>query len=170
MLAYANDNNGAYPDGKSSTEVFQKMLDGGYISDRGIFYIPLHGKTKTEPGQKILKPENVCFDVTSGADQHSPAQLPLVFLTGYKVTYAPGTAAVPVIKPYPNYWERSWFDWSDSDRFRPGIAVYYNGNNAKYEPLNPLGNSDNTVPNFVPPEFKPDGKAYRQLTPDGVLP
>jgi hypothetical protein len=30
-------------------------------------------------------------------------------------------------------------------------------------------NPDNTIPNVVPPDFKPDGKTYRQLTPDGVL-
>ena len=170
MVAYSNDNDGQYPDGKSSTEVFQKLLDGGYLSDPGILYIPLPGKTKADPGQKILKPENVCFDVTSGADRSSSDQLPLLFLTGYKVTYSPGSAAVPLMKPYPNYWERSWLDWFDSQgRFRPGIAVYYKGNNAVYKLLNPFGNSDNIVPNFVSPDFKPDGKTYRQLTPDGTL-
>jgi hypothetical protein len=29
--------------------------------------------------------------------------------------------------------------------------------------------ADGTIPNIVPLDFKPDGKTYRQLTPDGVL-
>ena len=89
MVAYANDN-GAYPDGKSSTEVFQKLLDGrykwhagNYCVDPTIFYIGLPGKTKPVMGQK-LKPENVCWDVTSGVDPRDPDRLPIVFLTATK--------------------------------------------------------------------------------------
>jgi len=29
---------------------------------------------------------------------------------------------------------------------------------------------DASIPNFISPDFKPDGKTYRQLTPDGALP
>jgi hypothetical protein len=67
MFQYSNDHNSVYPDGESSTEVFQKLLDEKYISDPTIFYIPLPGKIKPIEGQP-LKPENVCFDVTSGVD------------------------------------------------------------------------------------------------------
>ena len=102
MFAYSTDHNDDYPDGNSSIEVFQKLLDGGYCTDPNIFFIPLPGKTKPVAGQK-LKPENVCWDVTSGVDAHSPDGLPLVFMTGYKVTYTPGTSAVPIIKPYPQF-------------------------------------------------------------------
>src|ERR1700722_12787274 len=48
MISYAMDNaanNNAYPDGKSSTEVFQKLLDSGYCTDPSIFYLSLPGKT-----------------------------------------------------------------------------------------------------------------------------
>jgi len=148
LFSYANDNNQTYPDGKSSTEVFQKLLDGGYITDPTIFFLPLPGKTKAAGGK--LKPENVGFDVTGGADSSSPDGLPLVFMTGYKVTYAAGGAAVPLATPYP-----------------PGIAACYKSNNSKF--MRGAG-ADGSIPNFVPANFDAGGRTYRQLTPDGSTP
>jgi hypothetical protein len=148
LLSYVTDNGGAYPDGKSSTEIFQKLLDGNYVTDPSFFYTPLPGKTKPVAGQK-LKPENVCFDVTAGVDSDAPDGLPLVFTTGYKVTYAPGAAAVPLAKPYP-----------------PAIIVFYKDNSAKVLIASP----DGSIANFVPAGFDPKSKTYRQLTPDGPLP
>jgi hypothetical protein len=29
---------------------------------------------------------------------------------------------------------------------------------------------DGSIPNFIPADFDPKGKTYRQLTPDGELP
>ncbi len=49
FFTYSTDNtaNGnAYPDGKSSTEIFQKLIDAGYISDPTILFVPLPGKIK----------------------------------------------------------------------------------------------------------------------------
>ncbi len=43
LYSYANDNQGLYPDGTSSTEVFQKLMDGGYVTDPAIFYIAMDG-------------------------------------------------------------------------------------------------------------------------------
>jgi hypothetical protein len=163
LFAYATDHDGNYPDGKSSTEVFQKLIAGSYITDPSIFYVASPGKLRASKNQKILKPENVCFDVTSPVTQNSSDQLPLVFLTGFKVTYAPGGAAVPVIKPHPDYGSHSWFS---GDHTFNGIAVAYKGNNARFA----VWQRDFTIPNFVPLDFKPDGKTYRQLTPDGPLP
>ena len=171
MFAYSNDNNQNYPDGNSSTEVFQKLLDGGYVTDPTIFYIPLSGKIKPVAGQK-LKPENVCWDVTSGVDSSAPDRLPLVFMTGYKVTYAPGGSAVQIRKPYPPL-TRTWTQWWDNEPAPadwPGIAVYYKGNNAMFLHLSNSENPDGTIPNFVKPDFDAKGKTYRQLTPDGPLP
>jgi hypothetical protein len=162
------DNANAYPDGKSSTEIFQMLIDKGYCSDPTIFYVPLPGKVMPVSGQK-LKPENVSWDVTGGAAADAPDGLPLVFLTGYKVTYAPGAAAVPVIKPYPRYGgDSGWFSWLRTrDEGPPGIAVFYKGNNAKYSNLD---RSSPNIPNFVPPTFDANGWTFRQLTPDGPLP
>ena len=151
MFAYSQDHDGKYPDGKSSTEVFQKLLDGNYVTDPGIFFFPCPGKVKASPGQKVLKPENVSFDVTEGADANSPDTLPLLYLTGYKVTYSPGVAPVAYFKIFPD-----------------GIAVFYKGNNAIF--LKAFPQPDSPINNFIPPDFKPNGHTYRQLTPDGSLP
>jgi len=149
LFACALDNGGAYPDGQSSTEVFQKLLDGKYVPDPAVFYLDLPGKSKAGPGQK-LKPENVCFDLTSGLDSSAPDGLPVVFLTGYKVTYSPGTPAVPLAKP-----------------FVPGIVVAYKSDAAKFMKIDTTAGPDGSVPNFIPPTFDAQGKTYRQLTPDG---
>lgn len=77
LYSYANDHDGAYPNGASSTEAFQQLIDGDCITDPGIFYVPMPGKTRAVAGQK-LKPENVCFDLTGGADRKDPDALPLV--------------------------------------------------------------------------------------------
>ena len=180
MFQYANDNNQKYPDGNSSTEVFKKLVDQSYITDPTIFYLAMPGKTKPVLGQK-LKPENVSWDVTGGSpDASSSDGLPIVFITGYKITYAPGAAAIPLVKPYPRFGyedrDRTWYDWLTG---RPtihyfhegGIAVTYKSNSAMYRRLETPGpNGNGSIPNFIPPDFKPDGKIYRQLTPDGPLP
>jgi hypothetical protein len=176
MFSYAADNvqNGnVYPDGNSSTEVFQKLLDGNYVTDPVIFYVPLPGKVKAVAGQK-LKPENVSWDVTSGVDSRSSDFVPLVFMTGYRVTYAGGSSAVPVIQPYPQYWpKRTWTEWWNGTSSRnawPGIEVFYKGNNAVYRLMfQTTANSNYAVTNFVSPDFQGDGHSYRQLTPTGPL-
>ncbi len=173
LWSYANDNSLLYPDGTSSTEVCQKLLDGNYVTDPQIFYIPMPGKIKAIAGQK-LKPENVCWDITTPVDTGTPKGLPVLFMTGYRISYVPGGSATPVIKPFPRYWTdeypQSWiartFGYA-SYAYHPstGIAVFYDNNSCAFHTVNP----DNTIPNIVPPTFKPDGKTYRQLTPDGVL-
>ncbi len=91
--------------------------------------------------------------MTSGVDSDASDLLPLVFVTGYKVTYAPGGPAVPLTKPYPT-----------------GTAVFYKGNRAMVLVPTAAENADGSIPNFVPANFDARGKTYRQLTPDGVLP
>ncbi len=160
LFCYANDNVGEYPDGASSTEVFQKLLDGGYVTDPGIFYVPMTGKERAARGQK-LKPENVCFDVTGGVEAKDSGALPLVFFTGYRIAYVPGGAAAPVIKPFPPFLVGdSWFAYTSN----PGLVAFYVDKHAVW--LLPEGDS---IPNIVPRDFDAHGKTYRQLTPDGVL-
>jgi len=140
-----------------------------------IFYIPGDGKTRPVPGQK-LKPENVCFDVTSGLLLDSSAGLPVVFLTGFRVTYAPGASAIPTTTRYPQFGGdyRTWAEWSNNDwpmgDVGPGIAVFYMGNNAMWKNLGTATNGEGSILSFISPDFKPDGRTYRQLTPDGALP
>ena len=98
-------------------------------------------------------------------------------MTGYKMTYTPGGAAVPVVKPYPQFRDEllTWSQWWHEPSPSPGIAVhYYSGPKSeplvKYLKLDTTANPDGTIPNFVPTDFDPKGKIYRQLTPDGSVP
>lgn len=174
MFQYSVDHEGNYPDGKSSTEVFQKLLDEKYITDPGIFYIPLPGKTKAIQGQG-LTPENVCFDVTCCVGSSSPDGLPIVFMTGYKVAYVSGGSATSLMKPFPRFGgeSRTWFQWWRGEYPRPepkpGIAVCYKSNSAKFMPQPLTEYPDGSIPNFVPITFNSAGKRYQQLTPDGAL-
>ena len=174
LYSYASDNDQKYPDGASSTEVFQKLMDGGYVTDPEVFYIPMPGKTKPVAGAK-LKPENISWDVTAPVELSAASKnLPVLFMTGYHIDYHPGGAATPIIKPFPRYWlddsAQSWFTamLGDSYRYRPsqGLAVFYDNNSAAFHPVDAGGY---VISNFVPLDFTPDGKTYRQLTPDGVL-
>ncbi len=155
FYAYANDHGGLYPDGKSSTEVFQQLMDGGYISDPGFFYVEMDGKTKAAPDQKILKPENVCWDVTGGASNSDPGELPLLFLTGYRFTYAAGGGFTP-LQPFPPYKYIS----SDS-----GLSIFFINNSSCWK----VPKGEPAMEHILPTNFDPHGKTYRQLTPDGVL-
>lgn len=175
MNAYARDHQGAYPAGKSSTEIFQQLLDGQYVRDPSLFYIPCDGKTPPLPG-RALQPANVSWDVTSGLDAASSDLLPLVFSTGFKVAYVPGGAAVALAKARPHFDVGSLtpLQWWNGDvlisPYPDGIAVMYKSNsfmsiNLAVTKADPGG----VIPHIVPPDFQPDGKTYRQLTPDGAL-
>jgi hypothetical protein len=164
LAAYAKDHGGRYPDGANSTEVFQQLLDQGYISDPKIFYVPMAGKTQAPGDLKKLKPENVCWDVTGGVNASDSDRLPMVFLTGFHVTYSPGGGAVPIIKPWPPYQQIG---------AGAGLAVAFKDDTAMWV----VGEGDESlfhaanyrVPKIVPADFDAHGKTYRQLTPDGVL-
>ena len=160
MYSYAQDYNGALPVGKSSTEMFQKLIDEGYVTDPTLFFVKeLHVPGKLKAASNVLKPENVCWDVTVPVDVNSPDSVPLIFSTGYRINYAPGGVAVPLFSSSYNIF---------SSTNRPsGMAVYYHGNKAAW--LDRDGQPDREVTNFVPTDFDPKGKTYIQLTPDGPL-
>jgi hypothetical protein len=177
MFQYSVDHDGKYPDGKSSTEVFQKLIDGNYVSDPAVFYVPLAGKAKPEASSKILKPENVSWDVTGNLDGSTPDQIPVVFLTCFRVSYVPGGSAISLVKPYPRFgmenlhpgfWDLiagrdiQWF--GDA-----GIAVAYKSNSARFTRAQFSQDGTAVIPTFVSPDFKPNGTIYRQLTPEGSL-
>jgi len=144
MFAYASDHNGAYPDGKTSTEVFQKLIDGKYVSDPAIFYVAMPGKTK--PVTDTLVADNVCYDVTSGVGSDSSGDVPIVFSTGYIVTYSPGGGATR--------------DPGVEAAF-PGMAVAYKNNSAHFWNALP----DGTVPQIIPSGVDLGSDTYQQLKP-----
>jgi len=152
LFEHTIDHNNQYPLGKNSTEIFQKLLDEKYVTDPTVFYFPMPGKTK--PTSNILKPENVSWDVTVPLDASSPDQIPLVFLTGWRVNYAPGGSAVPIP--------------GASRAINEGLAVCYKSNSAVFKKNDNL--PDGSVLNFVPATFDPASKKFQQLTPEGLLP
>jgi hypothetical protein len=179
LAAYASNHHGHYPDGKSSTEIFQQLLDGKYVTDPTAFYIPFAGKVAPVPGQK-LKPENVSYDFTAGADATAPDDLPLVFSTGYRIAYVPHAAAIP--RPQtappsgffmPASWPRSgiaaFYKGDYSVFLQPGTEIIHKGDDAVEVGYNSPAKPDGSLANFIPADLQPDGKTYRQLTPDGPL-
>jgi len=161
LFVYSSDHDGRYPEGKTSTEVFQHLIDEKYVTDPTIFYVG-YGHlfpTKLRPSSNVLKPENVCWDVTYGVDSSSPDSVPVVFLTGYKVTFQPNAAALPIAQSLTRSWSE-WWNGISSDQIK-GIAVATKGNYARW--IN--ADEDGSIPNFIPADFDPKGKTYRQLTP-----
>ena len=155
MFMYANDHDGRYPTGSSSTEVFQQLIDGKYVSDARIFYVNLPGKVR--PIGNRLKPENVAYDVTCPVESSSPEKLPVVFLTGFQVSYVPGASAIPLPLPAATWTE--W--WNDADRRQDYLAVADVNDSSRVL----LPDATGKVPNFVPADVDLQGKVYRQLTP-----
>jgi hypothetical protein len=190
MFQYSMDNNDQYPDGASSTEVFQTLMDGNYLTDPSILFVALPGKVRAKPGAK-LKPENIAYDVTSGVDAHSPDNLPVVYLTGFRMTYRADAPVVSLVKPFPSIavgWDWWWSAPSDRDDSLTtfeGLPVGYKSNNAYFRsqafsggnlggyptPQNRQYTPDGygIVTDVIDSSFDAQGRTYRQLTPEGVL-
>ena len=150
LYEYSVDNDGIYPSGANSTEVFQKLLDEKYADDPQLFYLPLPGKVS--PGTDKLTPENVCWDVTSVVSEKDSNFIPIVFNTGYKVNYVPDGDAVPL---------------DASSVVMQGLTVAYKSNTAAF--VKDDGLPDHIVKNVLQASFDPQGKTYQQLTPTGPL-
>jgi hypothetical protein len=166
MFQYSIDN-GACPTGKSSTEAFQKLLDGNYVTDPALFCMPLHGKYPAKQGEK-LKPENVAFDITADVTDSAPDGLPLVFLTGYRIEYKPDGRAIPLGPPLQLRFERTWEEWWRGDSLPAlGIAVAFKSNETVFLRVDP---KTDLVLHLIDPKTDFAGKTYRQLTPEGELP
>jgi len=161
MVAYAADHNGNFPDAaeasagqslltlggsgsspgaSTSTEVFQKLIDGKYVSDPALFYIAMPGKVSPVGNQ--LTAANVCFDVTAGLTSSSPSGVPLVFTTGFSVSYG-NTMRVTRdgVSPFP------------------GFIAIYTGKSGRFLKL---AQGETAV---IGPLFTLFGSHYRQLKP-----
>lgn len=163
---YANDH-GTYPAGQSSTEVFQRLVDGNYVSDPAIFYLRMPGKGRATDVH--LKPENVCYDVTSGVDSSAPDGLPVVFVTGYKVDYRNARRISELASPQPSF--LGDLSWDEMPNFRVKlffpVGVILKGNEIQLAqwPLPKNYREGDSVE-----DFDARGHIYRQLTPTGPLP
>ncbi len=169
LVAYASDHDGKFPEGKSSTEIFQALIDGKYINDPALLYLPMPGKIKSVSATQKLKPENVCWDVTGSLNSQSPAQVPLVYVTGYRVSYETAAAAFP-LKASPSAspnMAQSWFDWWHGTYYPYGcMALCRKDKSAQ----SLVSLTDGELPYFIPDDFDPKGQTYHQLTPNGELP
>ncbi len=96
--------------------------------------------------------------------------VPLVFPTGYRVTYAAGAPAVPRTNPYPLYGDRetpsSW------DRYHGwpmpnivmGVGVGYADQHEFYVAFLKLAQSGDgawIIPKFIPADFTSTKQTYR---------
>lgn len=136
---FANDNNGAYPDGATAGDVGSAMLKGNYVSDPSIFYLT---SDKTA-GATLVKATSVSSFVAancsydfsgtgvatgSGVGSNAPDQLPLVWDEGDAAcTLATGGCYIP---------KASAAGVFGSD----GKAVAYHSNNAFFRA--PAGTAD----------------------------
>jgi hypothetical protein len=168
MFQYAHDHAGNYPDGSSSTEVFQKLADENYLTVPDFYYVPLPGKKHQQPAER-LKPENVSFDVTAGANLNDSVELPLVFLTGYKVTYQPGGKAVSLTAPCPPFQIVTLRGLEPNYGTGAVQIVAYADLSMTTKMLESGADGHDYVRNFIGKDFDAHGQVYRQLTPDGVL-
>lgn len=145
LYSYAQDHDLHYPDGKTSTEVFQKLVDGDYVTDPAIFYLPMKGKTPAK--DKVIKPENVCFDYTQGVQVAQPddgGYIPLIFTTGSHLDYSTGkVSSLSEDSPYGT----------------DGIAVFYANIRANFVLAADFADK------FFGPGYDPKGKNYIQLMP-----
>jgi hypothetical protein len=130
------------------------------------------GKVRPESDQ--LKPENVCWDVTCCLDSTAPDGLPVVFVTGYKVTYQAGAPAVPQTVPRIPPPKQTWFQYLfGPEPILPYLAFSYTdrtptfGKGISARVINAADENGN-IPSFIPTDFDPKGKVYHQLTPDGT--
>lgn len=109
MSAYASDHNGAYPTGKSSVDVFNQLIAGGYLQDHrlarfdGINKGSLLGvvsetgvEVAADPEKTRLTAREVSWDAAANARVDDPAGTPLLYSTGFDVAYQPGAQPVPV--------------------------------------------------------------------------
>jgi hypothetical protein len=153
MYQYAQDHDGGYPTGRSSTEVFQKLVDGDYIYDPKILYLKMPGKTPAT--SKHLLPENVAWDVTVPMDGTTSDDVPGVFCTGFRLEYKPGGNAIPLA------------DRSRPDTCKDSFFVCFHSNNARYKTADK--DAGGVVKKVIPVDAKLGDAAFSQLTPYGPL-
>jgi len=108
MRAYAAEHGGRYPEGVTSTEVFNVLIAEGYLEDHRValdggidksnLFAVVAGtgeEDETNPETTRLKGPGVAWDATAGLDADTPADVPLLYTTGFDVTYAPGRRPIP---------------------------------------------------------------------------
>jgi hypothetical protein len=106
--AYAQDHGGYYPNGETSTVIYQKLFDGKYLSDPSSLFINSNGgRTYASSYPSVhLNAENVSFDFTTrsetGLTKDDPDDLPLLFSCVVEAPqYVSGANAASIDKTCP---------------------------------------------------------------------
>ncbi len=87
LFLYSNDHDGTYPSGATSTDVFQKLYDGKYLTDPANLLLPKLVRPSVPSTSPLkLPPHYSCWDTVSASDRplHAkhPDDLPVVISTG----------------------------------------------------------------------------------------
>ncbi len=105
LFQYSTDNNGVYPNGASSTEVFQKLYDGNYLVDPANLLLSKLDRSYVSAAPPVHLPAHYpCWDtVTAGnrpLDSTDSTNTPLVISTGLgPYAFQSGTNAVVIAHP-----------------------------------------------------------------------
>lgn len=170
LSTYAFDHDFKYPTGSSSTEVFQQLIDEGYLTQEGagqlLFISGMPGKTPYS-GEGPLQPENVCYDVIAPVTHEAHDTLPLLISTGWEIP-AFKKGVQPVIRNQGQATAVAgkpgkWWGWEPGP---PGLVVFRKGFNATFLKFYPTTKQFAHQQQFFPGELDPEkASAYRQLRP-----
>lgn len=157
MSLYLLTHHGQYPPAKSSTEIFQKLLDAHVVENPDALYFPMPGKVPAGKEATRLLPENVCWDIiVPDGPPDWKANLMMVS-TGVRVTYSPGPSVI--LRP-----DMHWLE-TEGSPYR--VFVYYTAENGDGGVR--LFKTGTTVEQLSLTDRALSGKTYHQLTPDGEL-
>ncbi len=151
---YADKHHGLFPNGNSSTEVFQKLIDDEDLASRCVFF-DLNGKSL--PTTNKISPNNVCFDFTEGTDPKSPSWVPVLIPTGYLINYKTGQAIK--LKTNSIVQNKIWISYATKYQNFPTIIYYFHFFPYHWDHVNIMLDKPSDA----------DTSQYRQLTPDGSL-
>lgn len=147
-LSTRMDEDFGYADSASSTEVFQRLMDAGYLRDPTDLYIEgMLGKVPY-PGTGPLKPEHVCWDVLVPIEESDSGQMPKVVSTGWKLIFEPNASAKIRDSKLVNYSVHG-----------VGLVVY-----RKDRTVTVLSQEEALTQPVMPKDLEPS-RNYRQLQP-----
>ncbi|MEM9445634.1 MAG: type II secretion system protein [Verrucomicrobiota bacterium] len=145
----AQDSNGLYPTGASSTEVFEELVHNRYIDDERVFAgTNTPNPPKIDPGNLpafTLDPRNVAWAYVDNLTTNSPSRCPLVLTKGVKAFTNLG-----VVSP-----ELPAMASADSPWGPDGVVVGTVGGSAEFIKANPNGTVDLGITGAENPVLSP---------------
>ncbi len=170
LYHYAKDHGFQYPEGNSSTEVFNHLMEQGYLAPENAANLYIRGMPGKEPfrteqtwwewmtgtpAPTQLEAKHVCYDVIAPLTHRDPDGMPMIISTGWKLNFEPG--ALPQVRDQ-KLLDMPWL--------QGGMLVYYKRNVCLILGASFLDGSakPSGIHQLIPEEIDPT-KTYRQLTP-----